>query len=75
MRNGAGRFPVLVSLDVAVERHLRFRGRELRVGVRAFNVLNRRNYRDVQANVHAASYGQFFNQAERSFGATFWIAR
>lgn len=75
VRNRAGRFPVLASLDVAVQRRLEVRGRRLWVGIRAFNAFNRRNYRDVQANVDASTYGQFFNPAERSFGATLWIDR
>jgi hypothetical protein len=75
MRNRAGRFPVLASLDVSVQRRLEVRGRRLWVGIRVFNALNRRNNRDVQANVDASTYGQFFNPVERSFGATFWIDR
>jgi hypothetical protein len=51
------------------------RGRLLSAGVRLFDVLTRRNPRDVQANVDAPAYGQFFNSVERSFGATFWIDR
>lgn len=74
-RNGAGRFPTLATLDLTVQRHLRIGGRQIRVGLRVFNLFNRRNYRDVQNNVASPAFGQFFNQAERSLGATFWIER
>lgn len=75
IRNQAGRFPVMASLDLAVQRHLRIAGRRVRVGLRVFNALNHRNYRDVQANVAASAFGRFFNPVERQFGATFWIDR
>jgi hypothetical protein len=67
VRNRAGRYPVLASLDLAVQRRVEFRGRRVWLGIRVFNVFDRRNYRDVQSNVDAATYGQFFNPAERSF--------
>lgn len=74
-RNGAGRFPVLASLDLAVQRRLKVMNRNIRVGIRAYNLLNRPAYRDVQANVSAPTYGTFSNPVERSFGATLWIER
>jgi outer membrane receptor protein involved in Fe transport len=74
-RNGAGRFPMLASLDLSVQRRLKVRNRNIRVGVRAYNLLNRPAYRDVQANLSAPTYGQFSNPVERSFGATLWIER
>jgi hypothetical protein len=74
-RNRAGRFPALASLDVAVQRRFDVWGRRVWLGIRIFNVLNRPNYRDVQHNVDSPAYGQFFNPARRSFGATFWIER
>ncbi|MGE0449273.1 MAG: TonB-dependent receptor [Vicinamibacterales bacterium] len=72
-RNRAGRFPVMASLDVAIQRGMRIRGHRMRVGLRIFNALNRGNYRDVQTNVDASTYGGLFNPAQRGFGATFWI--
>ncbi len=72
-RNGAGRFPALVSLDLAVERRVHLLGRQVRVGLRLRNALNRGHYRDVQANIDSPTFGQFSNPVERSIGVILGI--
>jgi hypothetical protein len=72
-RQNSGRFPVLATLDLAINREITVRKRRLRVGVRAFQVLNRFNPRDVQSNVDSGQLGAFFNSLERRLGVTFQI--
>ena len=69
--NGAGRFPTVSTLDVAVSRLFRFRGRQFYVGVSAFNLFNRFTPRDVQGNVASAAFGSFYNGIDRRISFTF----
>ncbi len=72
-RQNSGRFPILATLDLAINREITVRKRRLRVGVRAFQVLNRFNPRDVQSNVDSGQLGAFYNSLERRLGVTFQI--
>ena len=65
LRNGAGRFPVVVNLDVFVERRLRIFGLRPWIGVSVNNMLNRHTPLDVQRNVDAPTYGFFTNGVPR----------
>ena len=69
-RNGGGRFPRLLTLDLLVMKALkiRFRGKEYkgRAGFTVFNIMNHWNPRDVQNNIDSPQFGTFFNSAERS---------
>jgi hypothetical protein len=72
-RQNSRRFPALATLDVAINREITVRKRRLRVGVRAFQVLNLFNPRDVQSNVDSGQLGAFYNSLERRIGVTFQI--
>ena len=69
-RNGGGRFPRLLTLDLLVMKALkiRFRGKEYkgRAGFTVFNITNHWNPRDVQNNIASPQFGTFFNSADRS---------
>lgn len=69
-RNEGGRFPSLVTLDLAVTKQLTipFRGKKYkgRAGITIFNITNHWNPRDVQNNLDAQQFGTFYNSAERS---------
>ena len=74
-RNGGGRFPQLVTLDLLVTKGLKipFRGKKYRgrVGVTIFNITNHWNPRDVQNNLASRAFGTFYNSPERSFRTKF----
>jgi len=69
-RNEGGRFPSLLTLDLAVTKQLTipFRGKKYkgRAGITIFNITNHWNPRDVQNNLDAQQFGTFYNSAERS---------
>ena len=74
-RNGGGRFPQLVTLDLLVTKGLKipFRGKTYRgrVGVTVFNITNHWNPRDVQNNLASSAFGTFYNSVGRSFRTKF----
>jgi hypothetical protein len=74
-RNGAGRFPQLVTLDLLLTKGLRipFRGKKYkgRIGLTIFNITNHWNPRDVQNNLASPQFGTFYNSAGRSFRTKF----
>ena len=74
-RNGGGRLPQLVTLDLLVTKGLKipFRGKKYRgrVGVTIFNITNHWNPRDVQNNLASHAFGTFYNSAGRSFRTKF----
>jgi hypothetical protein len=72
-QNDGGRFPMLATLDVAVNREITVRGRRVRLGVRSHQLLNRFTPRDVQNNVDSGALGTFYNPIERRFGVTLQI--
>ena len=69
-RNGGGRFPRLLTLDVLVTKGLTipFRGKKYkgRAGMTVFNITNHWNPRDVQNNIASEQFGTFYNSAGRS---------
>ena len=69
-RNGGGRLPRLLSLDLLVTKGLSipFRGKKYkgRAGFTIFNITNHWNPRDVQNNLASRQFGTFFNNADRS---------
>jgi hypothetical protein len=74
-RNGGGRFPQLVTLDLLVTKGLTipFRGKKYkgRVGLTIFNITNHWNPRDVQSNIDSLQFGTFYNSTGRSFRTKF----
>ncbi|MEK6282566.1 MAG: TonB-dependent receptor [Acidobacteriota bacterium] len=74
-RNGGGRFPPLLTLDLLVTKGVKipFRGKKYkgRVGLTIFNITNHWNPRDVQNNLASADFGIFYNSPGRSFRTKF----
>ena len=74
-RNGGGRFPQLMTLDLLVTKGVKipFRGKKYRgrVGVTVFNITNHWNPRDVQNNLASPAFGTFYNSPDRSFRTKF----
>jgi hypothetical protein len=67
-RNTAGRLPRVRTVDFSLSRpwHVwkyRFRG-----GLKVYNLLGASAHRDVQSNITAPDFGEFFNPIERSIG-------
>lgn len=73
VQNDGGRFPVLATLDLAVNRVIAVKGRRVRIGVRTNQLLNRFTPRDVQNNVDSGALGAFYNSIDRRIGLTFQI--
>jgi hypothetical protein len=71
--NGAGRFPLVATLDLAVTRRITFKGRRVFLGVRVYNVFDRFTPRDVQQNVASPLAGAFFNGVERKISVSFQL--
>ncbi|MEP6914164.1 MAG: TonB-dependent receptor [Acidobacteriota bacterium] len=67
-RNAGTRFPVLYSADLGVSRDIRFKRRNLRIGLKANHLLNNWAPRDVQANTAAPDFGKFYNSIVPRFG-------
>jgi len=67
------RFPRFVSTDAQIWReiHLPRTDKHARIGFGAFNVFNHPNYRDVQADIDSARYGEYFNGVGRIFHGKF----
>jgi hypothetical protein len=60
-------FPRFFSADVAVTKHVTLFGRQIDVGVQAYNLTSHHNPRDVVSNVASQRFGEFRN----SVGSTF----
>jgi hypothetical protein len=73
VRNGAGRFPKLVSLDLGINRVIRVKHRRLRVGLRTYHLVGTVSPRDVDNNVDSPLFRTFYNGLEHKFGVTFQI--
>lgn len=69
----AGRFPALVSLDLAVNRVVTIKGRRVLIGVRSHHLLNTFAPRDVQQNVDSGAFRTFSNPIVRRFGLSLQI--
>jgi hypothetical protein len=67
------RFPMLASLDLAVNRAIRIKKYRLRIGVRAYHLIGTESPRDVDNNVNSLNYGTFYNGLEHKFAMTFQI--
>jgi Carboxypeptidase regulatory-like domain/TonB dependent receptor/TonB-dependent Receptor Plug Domain len=78
-RNGAGRFPSLLTADLLLTKGVKipFRGKKYkgRVGVTVFNITNHWNPRDVQNNLASAQFGTFYNSVGRSFRTKFELVK
>jgi hypothetical protein len=72
-RNQGGRRPWLATLDLDVQRWFKIWKWNTRIGFRVFNILDRFNPRDVQANIDSQNFGVFSNALGRYFGGTFQI--
>jgi hypothetical protein len=74
-RNGGGRFPPFVTLDVLVTKGLSIplRGKKYkgRVGLTIFNITNHWNPRDVQNNLASEQFGTLYNSPGCSFRTKF----
>ena len=73
VRNASGRFSKLASLDLAINRQVKLRGRRLRVGLRTYHLVGSVSPRDVDNNVDSPLYGTFYNGLEHKFGVMFQI--
>lgn len=71
VRNGAGRFPRLATVDVSIVRSWQWRGYPVRYGLRLYHILNQFMPRDVQNNVDSPAYGAFSNSIPRRVVFTF----
>ncbi len=75
-RNGAGRFPFYLSLDMQVTKGFQlpfFDNKRARVGVALFNLTNHFNPRDVQNNLGSQNYSKFYNSLGTAVKAKFDI--
>lgn len=72
-RNRDGRFPVLTTLDLDIQRWFKIWKWNTRIGIRFFNILNTFNPRDFQGNVDSSNFGVYSNTIRRLIGATFQI--
>jgi hypothetical protein len=74
-RDGAGRFPAFVALDIQLVKtfELPLFGRRIRTraGLKVFNATNHFNPRDVQENLFSPNFGAFYNSVGRQFRAKF----
>ena len=69
-RNRGGRFPNLWTVDAAVVRSARFLNRPVQIGLRAFQVLDTFQPRDVQNNIDSPAFGTFYNSIPRRLSVT-----
>lgn len=73
-QNGAGRFPIYLSLDLQITKGFQlpfFKDKRARIGVALFNITNHFNPRDVQMNVMSPNYGRFYNSLGPAVKAKF----
>ena len=70
-QRNSNRYPRFSSTDVQVTRpftvHMGERQLKLRAGLSVFNIFDRNNPRDVQTIVNSSHYGDFYNDASRTF--------
>jgi hypothetical protein len=70
----ADRFPRFIALDMVVSKDVQVRkSHSVRLSIRAFNVTNHFNPRDVHANIDDPLYGQFLASYRRYFAGGFDI--
>lgn len=75
VRNRAGRFPRVSTLDFSLTRPWRLMKYRFRAGIRVYNVFGASADRDVQSNTTSPNFGTFYNPIERSIGLTFGAVR
>jgi outer membrane receptor for ferrienterochelin and colicin len=72
-RNGAGRYPDFISMDLQVARTFslpgRFKGYRALLGFKVFNITNHFNPRDFQNNINSDSFGGYYNGVGRMYGS------
>ncbi|MCU1386096.1 MAG: Outer rane receptor for ferrienterochelin and colicin [Acidobacteria bacterium] len=66
-RNGAGRYPTFVSLDLQVSKRLRLFHHNATAGLKVFNITDHFNPRDFRGNLASAEFGGFANGVGRTF--------
>jgi hypothetical protein len=62
------RFPTLYTVDLSISREIRFRGRNVRIGLKVNHFLDNWAPRDVQTNMAAPDFGHFYNSIVPRFG-------
>ena len=67
-RNQSGRLPKVSTLDFTLARPFRFKKYNFTAGLKVYNVFDSGSERDVQTNITAADFGNFYNPIQRSFG-------
>ncbi len=70
-RNQGGRYPDLMTFDLAVTKDLRMLKHRVRVGLQVFNLTDHFNPQDVQNNLASPSYGDYANSVGRQVRAKF----
>ena len=74
-RNRTDRLPTVHTLDFSLSRPWTIKGKNVRLGVKLYNVFGRSAQRDVQNNITAPDYGEFYNPIERSLGFVFKMGK
>ena len=73
-RNQGGRYPNLLTLDLAVTKDVQLtKARRARVGVQLFNLTNHFNPQDVQNNTSSPAYREFANSVDRQIRTKFTL--
>jgi hypothetical protein len=72
-RNQGGRYPDLLTFDLAVTKDMRLLKRRVRVGVQVFNLTDHFNPQDLQNNVASPYFGDYANSIGRQVRAKFVI--
>jgi len=72
VRNQGGRYPNLMTMDLAVTKDVQVTKKyRARIGVQVFNLTDHFNPRDVQNNTASPLYGSYANSVERQFRGKF----
>jgi hypothetical protein len=74
-RNRTDRLPAVHSLDFSLSRPWRVKKYDVRLGIKMYNLFGTGAGRDVQNNITAPDYGEFYNPLERSLGFVFKIGK
>lgn len=75
IRNRTDRLPAVHSLDFSLSRPWKIRKYNVRLGVKLYNLFGTSAGRDVQTNITAPDYGEFYNPLERSVGVVFKLLK
>ena len=74
-RNRTDRLPALHVLDFALSRPWKIKKYNVRLGIKLYNVFGTKTERDVQNNITAPDYGEYYNPLERSVGFVFKLLK